>query len=536
MVSFFPALLPDTDANDAMAVAPWGVVAILLLGVAIRVFACAHSHIINPDGVYYIHQARAVYFGEWDTLTSCHLGFLSNYPLFIAGAYALFHHWVFSAAVVSVLFGSGTLIPLYLLCRRFFDRNISALTLLVFALLPVFVARSADVVRGPVCWFFLALGLYFFVKSEENAYGLGLLFSSLFFLMASWARIESVLFILVSAVYLVAAPSPRRFWKLIWFALPLLGVLFFVLGGVIYFSKPLDQILRLQEVMTKLSAPIMAYETIREGLAQWMNQQPVDEVMPHFLHKTRNMVWLVGLGTLFKYMIRACFYVFFIPFILGAGGVWQGVKEDRRILYLSISVLSAFFLLYLHIMQTWMMFDRFWAVFLVPAFVFLGFGLQKTVSWLLFTCRLKKWTALSLVCFLILAITLPKNLQPQEADKGIYKEMGEMIAQREGNDEIIPIAKSRHTPNWTPFYANLHYKGAPCPLGSPDLASLTEKGYDTFIKTLKQNDFRYLLWEEEFWPRNAFDFSTEKNEEDFIKLREWRHPDAGRIILYRIAS
>ena len=56
-----------------------------------------------------------------------------------------------------------TLIPLYLLCRRFFDKEMSALTVLVFAVLPVLVVGSAEVVRGPVCWFFLALGLLLFV-------------------------------------------------------------------------------------------------------------------------------------------------------------------------------------------------------------------------------------------------------------------------------------------------------------------------------------------------------------------------------------
>ena len=57
-------------------------------------------------------------------------------------------------------FGTAALIPLYLLLRRFFDTQISALCALVFGMLPVFVGSSVDMVREPVCWFFLILGLY----------------------------------------------------------------------------------------------------------------------------------------------------------------------------------------------------------------------------------------------------------------------------------------------------------------------------------------------------------------------------------------
>ncbi len=533
--SFFRVIPANAKTDHPGAAGVWGVVLIFILGFAVRLFASLHTYVINPDGVYYIHQARAFYFGEWDALTSCHLSFLSNYPLFIAGAYAVFHHWIVAAKFVSVLFGSAALIPLYLLCRRFFDRNISALTILVFALLPVFVVTGADVVRDPVCWFFLGLGLYFFIQSEERTSRLGLLFSCLCFLMASWARIESVLFILVSAVYLLTLPPQRRIQKFTWFSLPLWSALFLIFCAVLFFDKPLEQTLRLQELVTKLSAPMAAYETLRAGLAELMNQQPADEVMPHFLHKTRNMVWLVALGTLFKYMIRAYFYVFFIPLILGLGGVWQSLKENRHMLYLSLMAVSAFFLLYLHVLQTWTMFDRFWAIFMLPAVGVIGFGLQKTVYMLRTRCGLKDWMVLPLLCFLILACTLPKDLKPKEADKLVYKHMGEVMAQREGNDQVIKIAKSLYTPNWTPFYANLHHKGAPCPLGSLDLTPLTGKGYERFVHTLKTNGFDYFLWEEKFWPKDGFDFLAEQNDRDFTKLGEWRHPDRGRIILYHIS-
>jgi len=536
--SFFRAIFTNGNPNDPGRVGTGGIVLIFILGLVIRLFACQHIFVVNPDGVYYIHQARAIYYGEWNSLTSCHLSFLSNYPFFIAGAYAIFHHWVVAAKFVSVFFGSITLIPLYFLCRRFFDRDISTLTTLVFALLPVFVARSADVVRGPICWFFLAVGLYFFIKSDEKDYRIPLLLSCLSFLIASWARIESVLFVLVSPIYLLAVPQEKRIKKLVFFTLPLIGALVLVFFGVIFLNKPLEHTLRLDELVDKLSAPIIAYGTLRSDLAELMIQ-PLAGVMPHFLHKARHLVWLVALGTVVKYMIRAYFYLFFIIFVLGLGGVWHRLKEDRRILYLSLIALSAFILLFLHVVQKWMMFDRFCAIFMIPAFMVVGFGLQKTVLLINTRFQVKNSIVLLILCLLILSCSLPKNLKSKEADKIVYKEIGEVIAQREGNSKEIKIVKSLRTPDWTPFYANLNYEGAPCPktdfgIESTRFDEIVFRDYEGFLGYLKKNGITYFLWEERAWPKGGFDFLSRKDPADFKEIGAWSHPDTGRMVLFKV--
>ena len=535
--SFFRAIFPNANSNDPERVGAGVIILIFILGLAIRLFACQHTFVINPDGIYYIHQARAIYYGEWNSLASCHLSFLSNYPFFIAGAYTIFHNWIFAAKFVSLFFGSITLIPLYFLCRRFFDRDISALTTLVFALLPVFVARSADVVRGPICWFFLAVGLYFFIKSDEKKYRILLLLSCLSFLIASWARIESVLFVLVSSIYLSAVPQKKRIEKLVFFTLPLIGSLVLIFFAVLFLNKPLEHTLRLYEIVNKLSAPIIAYENLRSGLAELM-LQPLEGVMPHFLHKARHLVWLVALGTVVKYMISAYFYLFFIIFVLGLGGVWHRLKVDRRILYLSLIALSAFMLLYVHVVQMWMMFDRFWPIFMLPAFMVVGFGLAKSGLFIRSKFHLKKSTVLALLCLMILAVALPKSLKSKEADKVVFKEIGELIAHREGNAKVTKIVKSLRTPNWAAFYANLEYEGAPCPktdfgIEYKRFDEMVFRDYEGFMGYLKKNGVEYFLWEERAWPKGGFDFLNRKDPNAFKEIGNWSHPDTGRIVLFK---
>ena len=526
------------NSNDPGWVGAREIALIFILGLVIRFFACQYTFIVNPDGVYYIHQARAIYYGEWNSLTSCSIGFLSNYPFFIAGAYAIFHDWIVAAKSVSLFFGSITLIPLYFLFRRFFDNNISTLGVLIFAVIPVFVGISADVVRGPICWFFLALGLYFFIKSGDKNYRLPLLLSCLSFLMASWARIEAMLFIFVTCAYLLAVPQEKRIKKLAIFTMPFALILALVLCGALFFDASLVDTIRLSEVGNKFSAPFIEYEILRSNLSELM-AQPLAGSVPHFLHKARHLIWLIALGTLVKYMIRAYFYLPFILFLLGLGGIWRCLKEDRRALYLSLIASSVFILLYVHVVQMWMMFDRFWPIFMLPSFIIVGFGMEKAALFLKSRFHLKQSTVLAILCFLILTVALPKNLKPREEDKVVFKEIGELIAHREGNEKVTKIVKSLRTPNWTAFYANLEYEGAPCPMTNFGLeATAFEetvfKNYGEIVRHLRQNGVRYFLWEERAWPKGGFDFLTTKDQKDFKELRTWSHPDTGKLILFSL--
>jgi hypothetical protein len=69
----------------------------MAIGFLLRLYACWATFIIPPDGALYLYQAKMIVNGQWDKITGCGLGYLSNYPLLIAGAYAVFHDWVIAA-------------------------------------------------------------------------------------------------------------------------------------------------------------------------------------------------------------------------------------------------------------------------------------------------------------------------------------------------------------------------------------------------------------------------------------------------------
>jgi len=506
---------------------------IIVLGFAVRLFDCLNVGIINPDGVLYIHQARALYYGNWDQITTCALNYVSMYPLLIAGSYSIFHDWILSAQSISLIFGTLLLLPIYMLMRRFFDERTSAVTTLIVSLIPALVSRSADVVRDPVAWFFVAFGVYFFVLQFDSKRCACLTLSSLCFLLAAWNRIEIIVFLGASLIFLFLFQREEKYKRILFFIAPLIllvPLLALVLGTI---DSSINDIFRTHAIINKLFRPILDYKNLRSILAVMIHQPEISQ-LELFLEKARHLVWLIALGTLIVYTIKAFFYPFFLIFVLGLPGTRARTKKDKRLIYLLLICTSMVVMLYFHLLQTWIIDTRFFVPLLIPACVFMGFGIEKVFYFTNSRFKTRPEITFSIICLVILAFGLPKNLDTREADKSVIKNIGETIAQREGNDHIIDVATSMHILRWTSFYVNLDYPGSPCPQPYSDFKSIVGKDYKYFLNTLKQRGIKYFIWEEKHWPKNTFDFMATFDPRHFKSIKSWTHPDTGQMILFEV--
>jgi hypothetical protein len=523
----------DDQSNGQASIRSRTIILVIFLGFLLRLYASLCTHIINPDGIWYICQAKALYHGLWDRLPSCVLPFLSIYPILTAGANFFFHDWILAARSVSLFFGTVTMIPLYLLFRQFFGREISALSVLVFAVIPFLVQGSADIIRGPVYWFFLILGLYFFVRhmGKEN-YRLLLVLSSFSFMTAAWSRAEAVLFIFLSLFFLILTKQDKKGDRLFYFTAPIITVLCFVLFNTISLDGPLKNMFRIHEMASKFVEPVDQYRILRSNLTD-LADPSLGHPLVSFLHKARNLVWLIALGTLFSYVIKSFFYPAFFIFLLGVSDIKSRLREDRRILYLVILAAAALWVLYVHLLETWFIYTRFMAAFLFPSCVFIGFGLKKISRFLESRFRLPHSMALFLVFFLLLSVSLPKNLKPREADKLVFKNMGELIAKIEGPGREIALAGHRPAIMWVSFYANMNCPDVLCP-PTYDLTGIPTKDYIQFIRNLKKEGIQYVLWQEKYWSQSAFDLLKLFNPKDLKIVSEDDHPDTGRLLLFKL--
>ena len=112
----------------------------------------------------------ALYFKNWNSLKTCGLSFLSPYPVLIAGGYCLIHDWILSARLISLFFGTALLVPLYLMLKEWVREDSAILGLLVFAVTPVLVSNSVELVRDPICWFFLCAGVFAVIRQATRAF------------------------------------------------------------------------------------------------------------------------------------------------------------------------------------------------------------------------------------------------------------------------------------------------------------------------------------------------------------------------------
>jgi hypothetical protein len=507
---------------------------VLFVGFVLRLIAWANTSVINPDGAVFIHQARAIYFGQTETLF-CVLPDLANYPVMIAGAYWFFRDWVFSARFISFVFGFGALIPLYFLFKRFFDDRISVLGTLVFAVIPVFVGSSVDLIRDPILWFFAALGFYWFILALDNESPWFLTLSCLSLMMASWARVEALFLIFLSLLFLAIQKHDRKRKKLVCFLLPVVGFALLVLLVVLVDrDHTTSKTLELGNPVTKLSSPLAPYHAVSEKLAAAALQNRGDS-FGLFLSEARKNMWLVAVGALLNRSLEAFFLPFFVLCGLGLGVARKRLSSDERLRYFIYILFLLLIVLYTHVMRSWYIEYRHICLLIISCAVFIGFGIDTLIQFLLNRSHLKRDLIVAVLALLIVTLPLPKNLKPRDADKHVFKEIGEFLANREGTRDLIPMVTSCSNYRVISFYAHLDHLGAPCPdNNAKGCWEYFAQDFDHFNTHVKENRIKYFLWSEKLWPAASGDVSRAPYADHLEELKRWHHPDTGEMILYTI--
>jgi len=505
------------------------IILIFILAASIRLFTCQFTSIVNLDGTFYINQAKAIYLGQSENVYECGLYYLSNYSLLILAAYYLFHDWIIAAKAVSLLFGFGSLIPLFLFVRRFFQIQISGLVLLVFALCPVLVFRSADVVRGPVYWFFLMWGLYFFIKYIEDKKFNYTFLSIFLFLIAVWARIEAIMFLFVSIFYIFVTQKKIKTYLVYGFAASIIICVCYIAHEK--FDFELSKYIRFQDIISKTTEPLSRYNEVRSFLKDQAEHNHIS-LYKNFLEMVRHNVWLIALGTIFNNFIEALFPPFFLFMVIGFADIKKYIR-DRRILYLLLISISSLFVLLFQLFQCWAMEHRYFAIIIFPCAIFIGFGIEKIIKYLQSKFKFKEYTAILIIFIFIFITGLGKNIKFREHDKYIFKKMGEMIAKYEDDKQSIQvIAGSCAVHVWVNFYANVYKNDHICTTKMVFFSLKVFDSYLQFLNELKSNNIKYIIWDNKNWKGKAF--INNLDTKDFVLLMDCYHEDTGPLKLYKI--
>jgi hypothetical protein len=506
-----------------------GALSAFILGFLARVYLLVQIPVINPDGFLYIQQAKALHLGLFNQVLNCY-HYLSPYPVFVCLFYRVTGNWVSAAQWLNVFFGTLTIIPLYWLLKRFFNDATAWITVLVFALLPAYALASTWIIRDPMFWFFTATGLYFFILQLEKSGHLWLLLSSICFAAGAWFRIEGSLFIMVSGVFLLFVNGNQRWKNLAVFLAPYLIA---ASAGILFANFRDIDLMELLKPERLLSRPLEFFSRYHSIRAQLETLYDTDLVRyaPYFFHCVRNLIWLIALGALLVQLAETLLYLCLVLLAVGIVDWTKRLRTDRRVVYLwTLSILSLA-LLYSQIIYNWVMTSRFLAVFLLPAFFFIGAGTERMGTLISSRFHLRYKHTHAIMCVIIISLLLPKILRANfDEDKLVFRRIGIYIAERENNSRLVSIGGGFTQVSEIYFFTNLPFPGAPCFKRSTILNPKNKKGVTDMLK----RHLHYLVWDQRNWEGTSIDTLCEDAGIQLNRLCEWPSDRLGRLVLYEV--
>ncbi len=487
---------------------PLVITGFLIIGFVFRLYPLNYKNIINPDGVWYINQAKAILDGNFELALNCGYKFVSIYHILIPVFYTFSENWITAAKSVSILFGTLTIIPFYLIARQFFRDSTVFLVTLAFAINPFLVSHSEDLIKGPIFWFFALYGIYFFIsvinqKSKDSF----LILSCISFLIAGWARFEIIIFFIGSVLYILFF-GREKLKKLFLFCLPVIVLSLTVLTGILIYNKDTLWTFYLEPRL------VTFFRDLLDSL-----------VNVNFLEKS-----LLAVSSILFRLIRV-FYAPLVFLLLGIAAAKKELQRNRNFSYFILLASLSFASVFLFYLKTETMVDRYVAIIMLPAFIFVGTGIEELIRHLKAKGFNEKKAIGTIFLFIVLTVVVfPHNLVHKRKDQLVYEEIGNYIAQLEKNNLVKIVAPDARVS----LFANLYSGGIECAMNNLKKYNfLVKMNYQNLVFSLKENKTDYYLWEEGRWSDADYNFLAEAKSEHFQGIMNW-HTKDRTLALYRV--
>ena len=185
---------------------------LLIISISVRIYLGFFTYVIKNDSVAFIQNAK--YFADGDFLSGLRHDFHPLYSFLMAVLYKAIPDMELSGTIVSISFGTLTVIVFYLIGKSVFGRKVSFVSSVVLALHPYAVRFSVDIISESTYFFFFisALGLGFFaiVKRKYYLFALAGICTALAYL----ARPEGIGIIIIVAGWCILKDLTKL--KIVW--------------------------------------------------------------------------------------------------------------------------------------------------------------------------------------------------------------------------------------------------------------------------------------------------------------------------------
>lgn len=400
--------------------------ALLVPAFLIRYFI-AGAQIISNDSLLYIKIAKGISSGNLDSVTD--YGFFNLYSFIIVLFQRVFHDWEFSGKIVSVVFGTLTIIPLYFFIKKLFSQNVAIVSALLYCVHPRFVEYSSDVLREPVFWFFSVTALWLVSEGISLKKYFPFVLSSLATGLAIFTRLEGALVFLIVILWILwffIHDKKNRNKAILYAFLFIFSLPVLVSPGLILLKNELNR--------WEAGLSVEKIPQLING-----NDQPVEPDPEFSGNVSGKLQAFYSLSTRHRYttFLAEALYKFvksfnIVLFVLFIGGVYRrrfiafSQKDILILIWFSIAFIGSF----LYVSKTYYLGTRHGLLMALPAVVWSGIGFYEIRE------RLRKWLGdrklfqhyarfdTAILIIIILAVLVPQTAFSYRHDKIELKKAG----------------------------------------------------------------------------------------------------------------
>jgi hypothetical protein len=130
---------------------------LVILALILRIIVFLQPQIIPLDGTLYVQMAKLFSEGKYEGIPR---NYFTLYPILIWAVEKFTADWEFSGQLISIAFGTLTVIPIFLLARSLYDEKVGWLSAIFYITLPDFLKFDVQVLRDPGSWCLIATTLW----------------------------------------------------------------------------------------------------------------------------------------------------------------------------------------------------------------------------------------------------------------------------------------------------------------------------------------------------------------------------------------
>jgi hypothetical protein len=419
---------------------------LIIIALIPRIIVFLQPQIITNDGTLYIKMARLFSEGNYGGTPG---SYFSLYTFLIFLVQKFVGDWELSGQLISMVLGTISVIPVFLLGRSLYNEKIGWLSAIFYITLPNLLKFHTQVIRDPTLWFFILFTLWLVWEGQKKYWILLFALASISAGLAALTRVEG--FIIWGALGLYVAfkkaeglPVRKRLARLSLFILMfplLLSVILFL------FKKPSSEVAAGEMTSFSLKFITAHARTVLQP------QDPID-VMGEKTYFSLPTITQDALEFASRHRIVLAISEVFYKFIKSANlliilillGLWRRKREgfifsDRYLLY---TFAALFLMSILYARQLYYFSTRHGLTLVLPLHFLAGHGLDFAAGILSRGMERLGWGwaliqryMFHLLILIFILLFLGQGLSAKGGEKAVIKEAGLWLKENGYQSSVI---------------------------------------------------------------------------------------------------